>query len=736
MRASHSSRFKPQTQRSSPPLRRPLVIAVVATLMPFAAHAQTTGEKVESVDPIVVTATRRAQAGFDIPASIDSLNINDIQNGQAQVNLSEALQRVPGLVVGNRQNYAQDLQISSRGFGSRSTFGVRGIRLIADDVPATMPDGQGQGATISLSSAKRIEVLRGPFSAIYGNASGGVIQAFSEDGPATPTLSLNGWGGSYGSKRVDLKFGGNAGPFNYIIDASRFDTDGYRDHSATQRDHLNSKFKYSFDNASLTLVVNALKQPWTQDPLGLSRAQLNASPTQVDPLAITYNTRKNIENKQGGLVYEQRIGASDTVRLVGYTGTRAITQFLALTPGAQTPVTNSGGVVDLDRKFNGINARWTHQFDAPLSLSVGVDKDQSKERRSGYENFTGTGATQVLGVQGNLRRSEDDTVENLDPYAQVEWQPSKDWNVIAGVRHSKVKFKSQDFFTAPAATPGGPVNGDDSGSVEYTHTNPVLGVLYKMSPQTNVYANFGKGFETPTFAELAYKADAAGVLVSGLNFDLLPSVSKNFEVGMKNKINDNVRVNTALFYILTSNEIVPRTNASGRATFQNASESRRKGVEVAFDANLSNGYRAYAALTYLDARFTQGFSYRASAAPAVTTVNGNNVLPGAPEATMYGELSWKQADTGFHAAVETRVSTKVYVNDTNSDAARDYFIFNLRGGYRIKSGNWDLNAYARVENMLDDKYVGSVIVNEANGRYFEPAPTRNLSVGLNGKYSF
>jgi iron complex outermembrane receptor protein len=703
--------------------------------MPFAAYAQTSGEKVESVDPIVVTATRRAQAGFDIPASIDSLNIEDIQNGRPQVNLSEALQRIPGLVVGNRQNYAQDLQISSRGFGSRSTFGVRGIRLIADDIPATMPDGQGQGATISLSSAKRIEVLRGPFSAIYGNSSGGVIQAFSEDGPAQPTLSAGLWGGGFGSKHFDLKYAGNDGPFNYLIDASRFETDGYRDHSAAKRDHLNTKLKYAFDNATLTLVANALKQPWTQDPLGLTRAQFRANPKQVDATAITFNTRKNIENNQAGLVYEHRLGGNDTLRLVGYTGTRAITQFLALTPGAQAPVTNSGGVVDLDRKFNGINARWTHQFDAPLTLTAGVDVDKSKERRSGYENFIGTGAGQVLGVQGNLRRSEDDSVENLDPYLQIEWQPTKDWNVIAGVRQSKVKFTSQDYFILPKpANPAAPFNGDDSGSIEYKHTNPVLGVLYKINPQMNVYANFGKGFETPTFAEIAYK----GVNVSSLNFDLKPSVSKNAELGLKTKVNDNLRINTAAFYILTSDEIVPLSNASGRATFQNAPETRRQGLELAFDANLGEGYRAYGALTYLDARFSRGFSSTNTANGVTTTakVAGNNILPGAPATTIYGEVSWKQGDTGFNAAVEGRLSSKVYVNDVNSDAANGNWQANLRGGYNIKTGNWKLDTFARVDNLFDEKYAGSVIVNEANGRYFEPAPVRNFTVGVNGKYSF
>src|SRR5204863_1963465 len=133
-------------------------------------------------------ATRAPQSALEVPASIDRIYGDEIREDRGQVNLSESLGRVPGIVVQNRQNYAQDLQIQSRGFGARSTFGVRGIRLVADGIPATMPDGQGQASTFALGSAERIEVLRGPFSALYGNASGGVIAVDTQDPPKQPTL--------------------------------------------------------------------------------------------------------------------------------------------------------------------------------------------------------------------------------------------------------------------------------------------------------------------------------------------------------------------------------------------------------------------------------------------------------------------------------------------------------------------------------------------------------------------
>src|SRR5688572_16130148 len=190
---------------------------------------------------VTVSATRVEHESFDLPLSIDAIAARVIREDNPQVNLSETLNRVPGIVVQNRQNYAQDLQISSRGFGARSTFGVRGVRLIADGIPATMPDGQGQSSTFDLASAERIEVLRGPFASLYGNASGGVVQIFTADGPPEPAVTLSVFAGNDGMRKAGLQLGGTSKGLNYIVDASRFETDGYREHSATRRDHLNAK---------------------------------------------------------------------------------------------------------------------------------------------------------------------------------------------------------------------------------------------------------------------------------------------------------------------------------------------------------------------------------------------------------------------------------------------------------------------------------------------------------------
>ncbi len=552
------------------------------------------------VPGLTVTATRIPQPGFEVPAAIDSVDARVIAEDRAQVNLSEALGRVPGLVVQNRQNYAQDLQVSSRGFGARSTFGVRGVRLIADGIPATMPDGQGQAATFSLASAERIEVLRGPFSSLYGNASGGIVQVFTADGPPDPTLAIAAVAGSHGTRRLGAVFGGQAGALNYNADLARFETDGYRQHSAAVRETLNAKFALPLAGGKLTLVASGLEQPGTQDPLGLTRAQAEADPRQVDPSAILFDTRKSIRQAQLGAVHEVALSASDAVQARLYGGTRKVVQFLG--QAGDTPL-GSGGVVDLDRTYGGAGLRWTHQgflLEGKATLTAGLEHDRLDERRRGYVND--------LGVQGALRRDEDDRVQNTDVFVQGEWQFAPAWRASAGARRSKVGFRSDDRYVA------GP-NPDDSGRQSYSRTTPVAGLLFQADPRWNLYANLGEGFETPTFAELAYRPGGA----TGLNFALRPAKSRHREIGAKGRFAGGARVGAALFRIDTTDEIVTNGNAGGRTDFKNASRTRRDGLELFAEGALGAGFEAVVAGTWLDARFTEAFS---TGTPPVTVPSG------------------------------------------------------------------------------------------------------------------
>ncbi|KAG9539507.1 hypothetical protein KCV01_g26270, partial [Aureobasidium melanogenum] len=267
------------------PRHRPLFAAL-------ALAGTATAQDAPRLAPVVVTATRTAQSPYDIPAAIDS--VATPPDGTLDVNLSERLQSIPGVTARDRQNYAQDTQISIRGFGARSTFGIRGIRLYTDGIPATMPDGQGQVTHFNLDSAERVEVLRGPFSALYGNASGGVIQLFTADGTEPPELRFGMAGGSNGNFRASVNARGVEGPVDYNVDVSHFRTSGYRDHSAARRESGNAKIGWAIDDdRKLTLVLNAVDIPGAQDPLGLTRTQYKANPRQVASVVDSFDTRKS-----------------------------------------------------------------------------------------------------------------------------------------------------------------------------------------------------------------------------------------------------------------------------------------------------------------------------------------------------------------------------------------------------------------------------------------------------------
>ncbi|MEW6689368.1 MAG: TonB-dependent receptor, partial [Pseudomonadota bacterium] len=623
------------------------------------------------------------------------------------------LGRVPGLSVQNRQNYAQDLQISSRGFGARSTFGIRGLRLVTDGIPASFPDGQGQVSHFDLGSAGRIEVLRGPFSVMYGNAAGGVINLLTERGE--PGIAGDVSFGSFGSHKTGMKLGFDGG----VVSASRFHTDGYRRHSAADREQLNAKLALApAAGSSLTLVANAFASPETQDPLGLTRAQMQADPRQVVANALTFDTRKSAAQSQLGAAFAQRL-AGWSLHAALYAGQRGVRQYLAIPLATQAAATHSGGVVDLDRGYGGASLRLTREtalLGRRFTLTLGGEYERMAERRRGYLNNNG-------GI-GALKRDEDDTVSSAAAYAQGEWRFAERWIAIAGLRANRVAFGTVDYFVAPG-------NADDSGRKSYRAVTPVAGVLYRLAPATSLYVNYGRGFETPTFVELAYRT--AG---PGLNFDLAAARSRHLEAGVKTVLGGRVRLNAALFDIATRDEIAIESSSGGRATFKNAGRTRRSGFELGVDAALPLGFEALVAWTRMEAKFLDSFASVAGAPAVAVTVPAGSRLPGVPRATLYAELRWRHVTSGFAAALEFQHKSRVWVDDRNSEAADAWNVLSLAAGFTQQGARWRLREYLRVDNLTNRRYAGSVVVNDANLRFYEPAPGRNYTLGLQAKLEF
>lgn len=679
-----------------------------ATFFVAAAAAQ------DADETVVVSATRTERRNLDIPGSIDVVGAEALHEGRVKVNLSESLGGVPGLNVQNRQNYAQDLQLSIRGFGARAAFGIRGVKLYADGIPATMPDGQGQAASFNLSSAKRIEVMRGPLAGLYGNASGGIVNLFTADGPKRPTVSADLLTGDYGTRRVGMQAGGESGALNYLADWSQFHTNGYRDHSAADRQQFNGKLKWRVgEDTRVTFVMNALYQPETQDPLGLTAADVAANPRQVAAPAILYNTRKTVRQEQAGATIDQRLGTDNRLRASLYLGDRQVRQYQSIPLAAQSAATAAGGVVDLDRNFGGIALNWIHDGTLaghPLSFTGGFEHEVMQERRRGYINNFG-----ALGV---IKRDQDDRVESTNLFAQADWRFTERTSVTLGLRRTLVKFDSRDHYIVGA-------NPDDSGGVSFSNTSPVAGLAFRVAPELSLYASAGRGFETPTNTELAYSSGG-----TGLNFALKPSLSTNLEAGLKGRIGDNQKIAFAYFDTATRDEIVVDTSGGGRTIYKNAGRTRRTGWEASWQATLPANFDARVTYSALDARYEEAFTSGGK------PVRVGNKLPGVPSNSLYAELRWHHSESGFSTAIEAQHNGSVYVDDQNSDAAAAYTLANLRLGFEQKGSGWRIAETLRIDNLTDRSYIGSVIVADGNSRFFEPAPRRNLSLILNIRLAF
>ncbi|MFY9514377.1 MAG: TonB-dependent receptor, partial [Rubrivivax sp.] len=583
----------------------PFGLALLATAV--AAQTQT--------ETVFVTGSIVERAVAEAPYAVAVVGRDELRAAGPQINLSEALARVPGLTVANRNNYAQDLQIGSRGFGARATFGVRGVRLLADGIPASGPDGQGQVAQFDLAGAERVEVLRGPFSVLYGNSSGGVISLVS-----TPVKRAEVEGeidlGSFGLQQLRAAVAAPLGKgFSLRASASAMSYGGFRPHAAAQRELANLRLAWQGDADTVTVSAGAWSQP-AQDPLGLTAAQFSADPYQTTPQALQFDTRKDSSQQQLGANWKHRFGGDGALRdsqLVLWRGQRSVTQFLAIPSATQGNVRHGGGVVDFDRDFSGLDARLRFAWTG-IDLQIGAAHERQSDARRGYENFTGSGAAQVLGVFGRLRRDENNRARSSDVYAQAEFTLNPAFSASAGLRSGRVELSAADNYLS---------NGDDSGAVDFRYTNPVLGLRWQPAPGWQLHASAARGFESPTLTEMAYRPDGTG----GFNTALQPQVSRQLELGTKWR-GAGIDADAVLFQIRTRDEIGIASNAGGRASYQNTGRTERRGLEVGAGWQPAAAWRTRLALTLLDASYSDGFSTCTTIpcnAAAVPVAAGNRI---------------------------------------------------------------------------------------------------------------
>jgi len=657
------------------------------------------------LDEVVISVSGYEQKILDTAASVNVVTSSQIHNGQAEDNLSEPLNRVPGIFALNRQNYAQDLQISSRGFGANSTFGTRGIRLYVDNIPGTVADGQGQISHIDLPSTERIEVIRGPFSVLYGNSSGGVISVFSEDGGPKNNIQPYFELGSYSQRKAGIKASGLYKNTNYLFDVGDFHTDGYRVHSAADRFNANSKIKFRpVSDSVITFVANNVNLS-AQDPLGLTAAQLAANPKQAGNNAISQNTRKTVLQTQTGFTIDTRIDQKNQLLFTPYYGQRHVTQFLAAT---------NNGVIDLKRDFYGMDSKWIHKdqlIGMPLTFVGGVDFNENDDQRQTYQNNGG--------IQGALGQTYRMSAKNFDQYAHIDWRLLERLALNFGARNSQTNLSS--ISNNPS------LNNTSSGSHAYQALTSMVSLQYYLSEVSNVYVSYGSSFDTPTLNQVTYNSS-----FTGSNFGLNAATTKQVEIGFKSKLSKSAQIILALFNANTSNDIVVGASSFGRTSFTNAPKTNRQGIEASAQFILPHQFELNMAYTLLNATVKEAYLNNNA------YVLSGNRIPGVPNQGLFSELLWVKPNKSIEAAVEARVNGSMAVNDINSPSmATGYAVLNLRTMFRQEiAGGWSLSQFFRINNILNRSYVGSVIVNQTSSQFYEPAPTRNWLVGAKANYQF
>jgi iron complex outermembrane recepter protein len=687
---------------------------LLALCLATAAAAQTTetgsarlpeAEPPLELDPIVVTATRLPERLADVPASVSVVDQFDIQAAQKTVGLDESLDRVPGVLVQNSQNFAQDARIQIRGFGTRAAFGIREIKLLVDGIPITGPDGQTEVDDIDLSAMQRIEVLRGPAGALYGNASGGVIELFTEDAPTVPTADVRLTGGSYSLGKYVVKGGTRTDKLQVFLDSSYLQLDGYRDHSATNGGNFTGKLRYDLDDATdLTLLVTAVDSPEAQDPGALTNEVARAHPKRANPLNVMLDAGESVQQVRVATTAHHRTDWSDL---------SAYAYFVYRSFDSNQPIlpANGDGVVDFARYSPGLGARWAYRqplFGWQQTFSTGFDFQYQDDDRHRFQNLNG--------MQGPLGLHQFEQVTSVGPYVRESVNLLDDLVLSAGARYDWFHFNVNVDY---------PPDSPDSGSRDMDAWSPAGGLLWTpgwganrpaWAPDLSLYANIGTAFQTPTTTELDNPNGP------GFNPNLEPQTSVTYELGARAERADQFAAGIAAYWIEIDNELVPFESPSGRTAFRNAANSRRLGLELNWQARVLEPVRWSGSVTLLDAEYRD------------YTLNGKSLAgndePGIPQWWIYQELAYLHP-SGWFAALEAFLVDGYFVNDQNTARAGSYALVNLRAGYEHTFfDRFTISPFIGLNNLTNANYDGTVRLNALGGRYFEPAPEFNVYGGI------
>ncbi|MCG7577099.1 MULTISPECIES: TonB-dependent receptor [unclassified Halomonas] len=668
-------------------------LLLISSVLTTPVWAQTATQA--ALPTVEVNAPRLSRELYATPAAVSTIDRDAIAQGQQRVRLDESLDRVPGVFLQNRDNFAQGQRISIRGFGARAPFGVRGITVMVDGIPYTLPDGQAQLDAIDLDSAERIEVIRGPSSVLYGNAAGGVIDITTADGRDNPGTRLRVGAGSDGYQKVALQNGGVQGDWSHHISLTALNVDGYREQSSTEKYLLNAKLRRELgSDRALTAIINLLDNPRSEDPGALNAREVAEGRDQAAPNSLALDAGQTVDQQLIGLQYEDLAAGDGELYLKGFIAQRDFEQ--------QLPFVGSSRL-GYQRDYMGASAEYHHEVtlgSLPLNYIVGVDAARQKDER--FRN-----AVNSQGAVGEPLADETQTATSTGVFAQGDIALSEPLTLSLGARFDRVDLDVNDDFAA---------DGDQSGQRTFNEWSGSAGLSYRYRPQHQAYINTGTAFETPTFSEFANPAGG------GFNPSVEPQKAWNREVGLRGYIAPlALDYDVAFFSVRVRDELVPY-DEGGRTFYQNAGDTNRDGIELALGWQLADQWRLDSALTLARYEFDE------FATPS-ERFDGNRI-PGLPEQTWVNQLTWENLDERF-ATLETEYVGDLVADNANQTAVDSYWLVNLRvgDGWQL-SPQTRLSAYVGLRNLLDEEHYSNVRLNGTFGRFYEPAPGRSVYGGL------
>ncbi len=713
-----------------------LVVAALVAAPVFRGDAQSaTPPAVPRADtarallrPVNVNVSRdAARSPFELPFATSRVTPDATRPGQRRQSLSDLLFGVPGLVVQERANPSQDPRLTIRGFGARSAFGVRGVRVLRDGIPLSLPDGQTPIDWLEMESVGSLDVVRGTAAALYGNAAGGVVDVRSKDPVAAPLAGDVRWWSGGGVMRTTATVSAaqavpptDAQRLPVVRDAgslltfTRTNGDGARQWSRIDATHAFARAFASIGHTRLEVQGTHYAAPRTENTGALTAAELSRDPTLPDSLNITKRSRKAVRHQQLALIASHGSDAR-SVHASVFAATRTLDNPLPF------------AVVAVDRATTGASFRATARTARtpwPLRMTLGMDAQRQDDSRLNYENCADfVGATPItrcpiLGKErGAIRLDQRELVRGIGGYARAELELPHGVFLSAAARRDRVAFVVTDRFKTTT-------NPDDSGERTLSATTPMLGVVWRARPTLSVFTNWTSAFETPTITELTNQDNG----VAGLNAALAPQRTRTVEGGLQALVQSRFRVDVAAFRATVQDELVPFDvpNAPGRRAFRNAGQTSRTGLETS----------VLAVFPRVDVGASYTRSHFRFDRYVVGTVNyAGKPIPGIP--AQMSQLWTTARAGGAFATIETTLSSKMTADDAATIASAGYSVWALRAGYAGLRG-WTrlgLEPTIGIDNLFDRRFATSVVVNATRNRYFEPALARRafLSVRVTGR---